>query len=425
MEKLFENLSVKELKTIRRKAGVSNSVVYYPTFKSSEELSNHYHRACWYLPYKKNVIEEVKLFSDGAASIQERPKYMAPPVSPSEHICDLKDMDIESLVAAKCVLLWDYPSETLIQKFQKLGIKPFNITTNDLNTAEYGNYCKVLWQLTSNEEKDKIIESSHTRFKHYLKRLASKEYKAAAVFGTGPSIDLAPEFDFSQCFTHSCNTVILSEELMGAIKPDFLSAGDVVSHFGISEYAHQYRERLHLTLQSTDCMFLTTSQFGYLFMVQYPDVADKVLVSDQRGFLPNYDLNSDWNLPCLDSVFNIHMAPTASTFSDTIFVLGCDGKNPDESLNEDFWQHSKKAQLHNLVDSGHMCHPTFDVHRQKSTWDGYQNSVQQTCGLGENLYGKRFFTLHPSYTVGLNTRFIDIEELQKNFPFLMKRCNEV
>ena len=175
------------------------------------------------------MIEKVKLFSDDDASIQERPEYMAPPISSSEHICDLKDMDIESLVAAKCVLLWDYPSEMLIQKFQKLGIRSFNITTNDLGTAEYGNYCKVLWQLTSNADKDKIIESSHSRFKNYLKRLSSKEYKAAAVFGTGPSIDLASEFDFSRCFTHACNTIILSEELMDAIKPDFLSAGDVVS----------------------------------------------------------------------------------------------------------------------------------------------------------------------------------------------------
>lgn len=420
MENLFEVLSVKELKAIRQKTGISETVVYYPAFNSSEDLSNHYHRACWYLPFKEQVVEEVKLFSSDDTSILTRPVYMAPPVSSSEHISHPKKMDIESLVSAKCVLLWNFPSDAIIRKFQQLGIKAFNITTDDLNTAEYGNYCKVLWQLTSDENKTSIIETSHLRFKQYLKRLESKNYKAAAVFGTGPSIDLAPDFDFSQCFTHACNTVILSDELMEAIQPDFLSAGDVVSHFGVSEYAHQYRERLFSTLKNNDCMFLTTSQFGYLFMVQYPEVADKVLACDQRGFLPNYNLSYDWNLPCLDSVFNIHMAPTASTFADTVFVLGCDGKNPDEKLNEDFWQHSKKAQLHALVETGHQCHPTFDVHRQKSTWDGYQNSVQQTCGLGENLYGKRFYTLHPSYTIGLNTRYIDKGTLKEKYPFLLR-----
>lgn len=409
-----------QIKQIRKSKELENSVVFFPEFQSATDLSNHFHRACWYLPYKESVVEKVKLYTAKKISVEGRPEYMAEPVTSIDHIEVVSNFSLEELATAKCVLLWNYPSKELIVGLQKLGIKAFNITTEDLNTAEYGNYCKVLWQLTSNEDKADLLADSHQRFIEKVTKLKDKNYQAAVVLGTGPSIDLAANFDFSKCFTHACNTVILSDELMEAISPDFLSAGDVVSHFGVSEYAHQFRLKLFETLNKYDCMFLTTSQFGYLFMVQYPSVADRVVVCDQRGFLPNYDLVKDWNLPCLDSVFNIHMVPTAATVSDTIFVLGCDGKNPDEKLNEDFWQHSKKAQLHNLVNTGHICHPTFDVHRQRSTWDGYQNSVQQTCGLGENLYGKKFYTLHPSYTIGLDARFISSDEISEKYSFLLK-----
>ena len=412
---------IPSLRELRNKPA-EPSVCFFPPFSDKVDLNNHYHRASWYLPYLTATLESVYLFTSKTLKISERPDFMAPPVSSTAHINVLKDNDyLEKLANSSCVLLWNYPSSDDIALFNSLGIKAFNVTTNDESTVEYGNYCKTLWQITDNKEKNELIKDSHDRFIDYVNRLKEKNYKLSVVFGTGPSIDLAESYDFSQCFTHVCNTIIESEDLMAVIQPDFISAGDVVSHFGVSVYAYKFRERLFQILEENDLMFLTTSQFGYLFMVQYPSVAHKVLICDQRGFLPNYDMISDWSLPCLDSVFNIHMAPTASTMNDVVLVLGCDGKNPDEKLNEDFWQHSKKAQLHDLVDSGHQCHPTFDIHRQKSTWVGYQNSVQQTCGLGENLYKKTFYSLAPSFTIGLSERYIEHDEIVKKFPFLIKK----
>lgn len=404
-----------------KRTNIAQNVVYYPQFETKKDLTNHYYRACWYLPLKENVFDGVLLSTKSKLSLDSRPAYMGPSVSSTEHIMIEHSNPgyIDSLANSKCVLLWNNPSNDVIEGFQKLGIKAFNISTNDLSTAEYGNYCKLMWQLTPLEDKNDILVSSHKRFKDKMSSLQNSGYLASALFGTGPSIDLALKYDFSKCFTHVCNTVILSEELMSHIKPDFVSAGDVVSHFGVSLYAHEFREKLFETLRDSDMMFLTTSQFGYLFMLHYPSVADKVLACDQRGFTPNYDLVADWTLPCLDSVFNIHMAPTCSTFANTIFVLGCDGKNPDEELNEDFWQHSKEAQLHDLVDTGHECHPTFDTHRKTNTWTGYQNSVRQTCGIGENLFGKEYISLEPSFTIGLTERYLDPEVLKADYAFIV------
>jgi hypothetical protein len=409
-----------QLKTLR--SVKAPKVDFYPQFSCAELLTSHYYRSCWYLPFKEGIVEKVVLSAVIDEKVGDRPDHMGPSVSNTDHVevSYNKDFFLEELANAACVLLWDSPDEEMIRQFQQLGIKAFNISSEDISTAEYGNYCKLMWQLTAPQERDRYLADSHERFKQRIQELASKGYLASALFGTGPSIDLAFKYDFSKVFTHACNTVIFGEELMEHIQPDFLSAGDVVSHFGVSMYAHEYRVKLHETLQNRESMFLTTSQFGYLFMLHYPDVADKVLVCDQRGFPPNYDLLEDWSLPCLDSVFNIHMAPTCATVSDVIFILGCDGKNPDEKLNEDFWQHSTQAQLHDLVDTGHLCHPTFDVHRKQNTWTGYQNSVRQTCGIGENLYGKQYISLEPSFTVGLKERHLTLKELSSKYPFMIK-----
>jgi hypothetical protein len=275
--------------------------------------------------------------------------------------------------------------------------------------------------MTTKEQKEMLLESSHSRFKKFAMDVRNKNYCGAAVFGTGPSVETANQFDFSNCYTHACNTVVQSKELLDVIDPDIISAGDVVSHFGVSAYAQKFREDLASAMSERGFYFLTTAQFGYLFMVHYPELKDKILLCEQRGFIINCDLEKDWNLPIMDSTFNIHMMPSAFTMSDTVFVLGCDGKNPDDSKNEDFWEHSAKAQYHDLVDSGHLAHPTFDIHRQRSTWDGYVSSVIQTCGLSEALYGKKIISLAQSYTPGLTERSIKSDALKVAYPWIVSQ----
>ena len=37
-------------------------IVYYPAFDSSEELTNHYYRACWYFPAQNNECTAVYFY---------------------------------------------------------------------------------------------------------------------------------------------------------------------------------------------------------------------------------------------------------------------------------------------------------------------------------------------------------------------------
>ncbi|MCH2154711.1 MAG: hypothetical protein MK080_01770 [Opitutales bacterium] len=392
-----------------------NVVSYFPLFGSNGDLANHYYRAKWYLPQTTGYIEEVQFFTDGKLKVGQRPECFGEAPSSNETHLKLvsEELTPQVLLSSRVILVWSKISQEYLDVFKKHGILVFNVDTHDANEVEYGNYCKVLWKVFSKVERDAEIEASRQRFDSFAERLRTNAYKNATVFGTGPSIEKAFDFNFEETLTVICNTAILDRELCDHLKPDVVCAGDVVSHFGVSAYAFEFREKLRNFLARTGAVFFTTAQFGYLFLAHNEDLRDQIIFADQKGDTPNYSLSDNFYLPCLDSTFNIHMMTMASNFHDEIFVLGCDGKNPDETKNEDFWAHSKRAQMHDLVDTGHQSHPVFDVHRKQSTWDRYKNSTQFTCALGEAFYGKVIRSLAPSYTPGLAERYLPKESTFK------------
>ncbi|OVE73463.1 hypothetical protein BVX94_03855 [bacterium B17] len=201
--------------------------------------------------------------------------------------------------------------------------------------------------------------------------------------------------------------------MLDHINPDFICAGDVVSHIGVSRYAEVFRQDLVKVLKERkDTYFVTSASFGYLLILNHPEIEEKVILIKQSVHNPNYDLHRLFALPYLASTLNIHMLPLAGTFVDKIFIIGCDGKSANKD-NEDFWAHAQKAQYHDLVDTGHKCHPTFDVHRQKSTYDRFINSTEESIRAGESLHGKQYVTLQRSNIPVLSGRKISTEWLNE------------
>jgi glycosyltransferase involved in cell wall biosynthesis len=389
-----------------------HDVVYFPAFDSQEAFANHYHRARWYLPVLEGVVDAVHMGVTQPFSTTDRPEPMCGPRAGQDAVVLEADPAayVAALAAARLVLVWRPCSRAVTEALRAKGAFIVDVTTDDPDSVEYGRYAGLLWQLMSEEDRADRIENSRKAFLSHAETLKKRGYRAAAVFGTGPSIDLAKKVNFDGILTIACNTVVQDQELLDHIKPSFISAGDVVSHLGVSTYAERYREDLFRFLQSSDGYFLTTARFAPLITTHYPEIADRVMICEQGVRGPVFDLTRMWKLPSLDSVLNIHMLPIASTFADTIFILGCDGKNPDVTKNEDFWAHSEKAQYHDLVDTGHLCHPTFDINRQKSTFSRFLDSVSTSLELGERA-GNIYISLAPSYTPPIGSRAIDIDRL--------------
>lgn len=419
--------SLKPFRDLRRRRIRRGLVAYYPCFASQDELNNHYHRAAWYLPYVAGRLHEVVLFqtyTTGEADPGPRPAYMCPDTPDLSHIKIVADGWWSALKMALCaqvILVWKgYAFSPPVLLARILGATVLNIATEDPKTREYGIYCKLIWAyLTSREERDRILDEHARRFSEVADAFGAKNYARACVMGSGPSLEEMFKFDFSDTLTLMCNTTIADDRIMNHVRPTFVSACDVVSHLGVSAQSYDFRLKLVEAFDKHEFFFVTTASFGYLFTLNYPKYKDRVILIEQTRTEPVYDLFADFALPQLDSVMNILMLPLAATFVDEIWLLGCDGKSNVRS-NEDFWAHAAITGAdHGLVESGHLCHPMFDVHRQQITYDRYNESMEQSVGNGERRHGIVCRTLLPSNTPALSTRGIPQEwhaEYDKEHP---------
>ncbi len=391
-------------------------IVYYPSFDSSEELTNHYYRACWYFPAQNNECTAVYFYKKEDVVLNSRPEYMGKSNVSTEHIVVQTDIARLKRAAenARVVLLWKECDKSFVDTLKQRGVVVVNVATNDETAIEYGRYCDLIWRyFKSDKEKKQIIQNSYNLFVKRAAEIKKNNWKTGCVFGTGPSLETAKEFDFSNCISVVCNSIVQNKELLAHIKPQFVTAGDVVSHLGVSLYAEVFRKDLIEYLKNSEAYYLTTAPFGYLLLEQCPEIAHKVILVEQQTDEQNFDLTQLFCLPKLDSTFNIHMLPIIHTFCNNIFILGCDGKSKTRS-NEDFWAHAQEAQYFDLVDTGHMCHPTFDINRKKNTYNRYQDSVVHSISEGEMHHGKRYYTLQQSYIDALEDKKLP-DELRKNY----------
>ena len=382
-------------------------VTYFPKFDNPEEFSDHYHRASWYLTGAGSPVKEACFGLMEEMQPGPRPTHFCDPTGDDSILklrTDAAAYD-ERLARSKVILVWKDIDQSVIEALKKKypDRAVLSVSINDVTSIEYGRYCEAQWRVLSPVEQSRLHESSAAIVRAKLEALKHCGRDKAVVFGTGPSIEAATSYDFSDSVTIVCNSAITSDALMDHINPDFVCAGDVVSHFGVSAYAGQFRDDLVKFLQNNDVLFFTTSKFGYLLQVKYPELGHKITYCEQKVAGGVTDLNEMFALPMLDSTLNIHMLPLAASVADTIYILGCDGKNPEPEKNEDFWPHSTLAQYHDLVESGHLAHPTFDLNRQLSTHDRYLASTEASLLAGE-VFGKRFFSLVPSYTPPLAAR---------------------
>jgi glycosyltransferase involved in cell wall biosynthesis len=394
---------------VARKAG---TVCYFPPFAKAEDLADHYHRASWYLTGSDSPISSVVLGCAGGLPAERASVLPPPPHFGTARLDDGAltltpegDAYLQALMTAGAILVWRPVPRGLMDYFKRLvgKVEIITVATHDPAAVEYGNYCRAPWLALPKDKKAALLNESQQRFRNAIEAQRAAGKTCSAVLGTGPSIDSAFGFDFSECMAVACNSIVGNDALLDHIRPAFVCAGDAVSHFGVSSYAETFRADLIRALTTRDIHFLTSAAIGYLLIQKHPEIRDRVIVCEQKFTGLNARLEDVWALPKYDSTLNIHMLPIAASFSDTIYMLGLDGRSPNPADNEDFWAHSKSAQYHDLVDSGHLTHPTFAINRAQATEERYIASVEDSLMSGEVL-GKVFYSLAESYTPGIHAR---------------------
>jgi hypothetical protein len=247
-------------------------------------------------------------------------------------------------------------------------------------------------------------------FDERVQELKAEGPRPAYLFGTGPSLQLARQRSFADGTVVVCNTIVRDPELWHHLRPDFLTAGDAIYHFGHTAHARAFRADALRRLQESDgrTLFVYPAQFDVVVRSEFASIVSQ-LVPIPYGTHTNIsvDLVNQFSLPHLGNVLNTSLLPLGCTLSTDVRLWGFDGRAPDDT---GFWANSDRHSYPELVQSIRDAHPAFFA---DSIPAGNESSyVKAVHGdqLDERLAeaegrGFTFRMLHPSWTPTFQKRY--------------------
>jgi len=259
--------------------------------------------------------------------------------------------------------------------------------------------------LFSNEQQ---IVRSNKLFMRSLSENLSENKNKCYIFGTGQSLAKTINYDWSDGYRVVCNTIVRDRELYEHINPHYIVAGDAIYHFGHTEFSRAFRKDLLTRLTESDAKFIYPASFHALVLREMKSVRNQLIPvpnSEMRCF--NYGLDNCFVLPCLGNVLPLLLLPAACTMSKNIYMIGFDGRAPDDKL---FWSNSRKHSYPELMDSLIQSHPKFFEHYLKDnspasyTKKYHGDELDDLMTLAEKD-GWRFVLMSKSWTHTLQKRF--------------------
>lgn len=225
---------------------------------------------------------------------------------------------------------------------------------------EFHDKCEALtsarlmrWDYTTGEETRILRDLSARR----ISAFRSWAEGPAAVFGTGPGLDLFDSRDLGKYRTRvGCNSMVLSDEVLNRTRPNVLCFGDPVFHFGFSDQAKAFRNGLLAYVEQADPWIFMPLDFG--------GWVDELTRENERVVPLNMKRRGPFNVPTEENVYlrrtgNVMteiMVPVAASVGSEISIFGCDGRPPSA---DGFWSYGKGVHDDRSYDTAVSAHPSF------------------------------------------------------------------
>jgi hypothetical protein len=278
----------------------------------------------------------------------------------------------------------------------------YNIDVN-FNSNDSWEYHNVLSRFNkiNKIEKGRLIDILCS-----LKTRKSKCY----IFGTGNSLSLASNLDFSEGIVIVSNTIVKDRLLIEHLKPDIIVAGDALYHFSDSLFSKAFRRDLFQRLLENNQMIFIYPAIFDVFIKSELGVFKDRLFGLPLGKMKSitYDIIKQYELPSIGNVLNLLLLPLACTLSKEIFLWGFDGRAPSD---DDFWKNSDKHFYSEFIDDQKKNHPAFYKHFLPK--DNLKSYVEQVHGNELELILNeaekqeyRFHMMHFSHTQALQKRLL-------------------
>jgi len=413
-ESLYTRSLFKRPQEDERKRVKKFRVVLVPAFTDGKELYEEYLRLLWFLPEQEGV-EVIFPVEDrlhdtlpNAADFPRPAKFGQWPVS-YQHI-ELQGVDSCSpphwLEHARLVVVWN--SDRLSNEYFQVLDKLPNILLVDKNHKAMRSGFSYAYLDYYAQPKEIILER-RKKSRQNMEKAAENvsSMKDVYIFGTGPSLERAVDFDFSNGIRIVCNTIVKNDELLDYIRPHFIIAADADFHFGCSCYAAQFRSDLVKALEKTGAMFVCPEVHAPLMLHHYPQLAEHIIGIPVVNSRLNLDLLKKFWLSAKDNVMVQFLIPLASSIGQRIHMIGFDGKKPED---QKFWSHDPASQYSSLMKSVEDCHPAFFKFRNYDHYfERHCKLIEDIISFGERM-GREFISLTDSVIPALAYRSAKVGE---------------
>jgi len=305
---------------------------------------------------------------------------------------------------ADIVLLWDMnsvkgdwfpdgPAKQIVKKKKVYRIDHFK----ERNAGSF--YLKVSAELSQDD--DRVIRESRDKFAG----IPFGSFKSIGyIFGTGPSLTAAQNYDFSDGTAIACNSMVKNKSLMSKLKPPIIVIADPIFHAGCSSYAGKFRRYLLDAMENGSYLIVPMRDYR-LYMANLDPLLQPRIIGMPMfpGKDPNLDLRSNFSVTTTSNILTLFLIPLAATFFKKICIMGCDGRPLEQ--NDYFWKHDPASQLSEHMTDIQVAHPAFFNIDYNDYYLEHCNTLAHWLETAERQ-GREFINLTPSYIPALQARQI-------------------
>ncbi len=375
---IFKNNLILEIESINRQIISNIGLVYYLNLRKKQNVKekNIIKRFNFFLPnYNLKIIRDIRLL----------PRHLRFPLLVENNI------DINHINKITSIYYF----------------RTYNVDY-ELNPFDGWEWHSLLFDLNYHYSIE-IQNKSKINLLNYVNELKKQKKDKVYIFGTGPSLDDAFKFDFSDGYTIVCNTIVKNKKLFHKINPDFIVASDAIFHFDNNEYANNFRKDLKKRLFENKKVRFVFGNIFIPFVTNFLfDLKDRLIgIPMDKNIFFNDNLINNFNLPNHGNILNFILLPLASTLSKNIYLLGFDGRSKKDKL---FWKHSKNNSYDEYLEDIIKKHPAFFNYQvpKNNPFKYVKENLEDKLELMLQEYEKKGFriiVLNRSYTRPLQKRY--------------------
>ena len=364
------------------------NILFYPEVTKPEKLDNILSRIDWYIPETKECSIQVTIPSSLTR------------VDKPENARFVSDIDLNAEIEnSSIVLIWD--KNSLLDPLIEANMhKAFCVDETYYSIVESSIYREIYYYCLDLSKRQFFLEQSKKNYARMSDEF--KDVRKSYLFGTGPSLEQAYNYSYHEGFNVICNSIVKNKELVKHINPSLLVFADPVFHFSPCEYSKQFRNDAVDVILEYGCFCMIPYYTVPLILAHYPYLEEKII---GLPFGNNYNLPTvrDFHVKSSANILTLYMIPVASAISGEINIIGCDGRQKNETY---FWKHNSNAQYEGLMRTVFEMHPSFFRGRvYEDYYDEHCLFLKELIEFGEGL-GRNYYSLTSSFIPVLIDRMV-------------------